>query len=100
MRFGDTNSSCNGLEIESMYDVFKRRADGFPFWITTFDNLEEARERTSHCAVVVPGDYFIYSPGEGIILECITPERKDRRVPRPVWLIPQSWNFISHGTIT
>jgi hypothetical protein len=100
MVLGDPNSFRNGREFESIYDVFKRRVDGFPLWITTVDNLEEARERTSHCDLVVPGDYFIYSQGEGVILECITSEKKDRRVPRPVWLIPQSWNFISHGTIT
>jgi hypothetical protein len=100
MVLGDLNSFRNGLEIECIYDVFKRRAGGFPFWITTVDNLEEAKERTSQCALVVPGDYFIYLQGEGIILECITPEKKDRRVTRPIWLPPESWNFISHGTIT
>jgi hypothetical protein len=84
MVLGDPNSFRNGREFESIYDLFKRRADGFPFWITTVDSLEEARERTSQCASVVLGDYFIYLQGEGIILEYITLEKKDRRVPRPI----------------
>jgi hypothetical protein len=96
----DPTSLREKLEIEHVYDVFKRRAGGHPFLITTVDNLEEARERTTHCALVVPGEYFIYSQSEGIILECVAPEKKDRRIAGPVWLIPRSWNFISHATVT
>ena len=47
--------------MEPTYDIFKRRDDGYPLWITTVETLEEARDRTTRYALVVPGDYFIYS---------------------------------------
>jgi hypothetical protein len=65
----DSNSFRKGLEMEPTYDIFKRRDDGYPFWITAVGTLKEARERTTSYALVVPGEYFIYSQGEGIILE-------------------------------
>jgi len=95
-----SNLYRKGLETEPTYDIFKRRADGYPFWIAAVDSLEEARERTNRYALIVPGEYFIYSQGEGIILECVTPEKKDLRVTRPIWLVPQSWNSLRHGTAT
>jgi hypothetical protein len=95
-----SNSFRKGLEMEPTYDIFKRRADGYPFWIAAVDSLKEARERTNRYALLVPGEYFIYSQGEGIILECLTQEKKDLRVTRPIWLIPQSWNSLLHGTAT
>jgi hypothetical protein len=45
----------------------------------------------------VPGEYFIYSQGEGIILECVTPKKEERRASRPIWFMPQSWNSMRHG---
>jgi hypothetical protein len=48
----------------------------------------------------VPGEYFIYSQGEGIILEGLTQEKKDLPITRPIWLISQSWNCLLHGTAT
>jgi hypothetical protein len=45
----------------------------------------------------VPGEYFIYSQGEGIILECVTPKKEERRASRPIWFMPQSWNSMQHG---
>jgi hypothetical protein len=68
----DSNSFRKGLEMEPTYDIFKRRDDGYPFWITAVETLKEARERTTSFALVAPGEYFIYSQGEGIILECVT----------------------------
>lgn len=95
----DSNSFRKGLERESTYDIFKRRDDGYPFWITAVETLEKARERTTSYALVVPGEYFIYSQGEGIILECVTPKKKEeRRATRLFWFIPQSWNSMQHGT--
>jgi hypothetical protein len=94
----DSNSFRKGHEGEPTYDIFKRRDDGYPFWITAVDTLEEARERTTSYAVVVPGEYFIYSQGEGIILECVTPRKAERHASRPIWFMPQSWNSIQHGT--
>ena len=67
----DSNSFRKGLEMEPTYDVFKRCDDGYPFWITAVKTLDEARECTTRFALVVPGDYFIYSQGEGIILGCV-----------------------------
>jgi hypothetical protein len=60
----DSNSFRKGFEMEPTYDIFKRRADGYPFWITAVETLEKARERTTNYALVVPGEYFIYSQGE------------------------------------
>jgi hypothetical protein len=94
----DSNSFRKGLEMEPTYDIFKRRDDGYPFWITAVETLEEARERTTSYALVVPGDYFIYSQGEGIILECVTPNKEERRASRLFWFMPQSWNSMQHGT--
>ena len=33
--------------MEATYDIFKRRDDGYPFWITAVGTLKEARERTT-----------------------------------------------------
>jgi hypothetical protein len=93
----DSNSFRKGLEMEPTYDIFKRRDDGYPFWITAVETLQEARERTTSYALVVPGEYFIYSQGEGIILECVTPKKEERRASRPIWFMPQSWNSMQHG---
>ena len=93
----DSNSFRKGLETEPTYDIFKRRDDGYPFWITAVKTLEEARERTTCFALVVPGDYFIYSQGEGIILECVTSQKEERRASRLFWFMPQSWNSMRHG---
>jgi hypothetical protein len=93
----DSNSFRKGHEGEPTYDVFKRRDDGYPFWITTVDTLEEARARTTGYALVVPGDYFIFSQGEGIILESVTSQKEERRASRLFWFMPQSWNSMQHG---
>jgi hypothetical protein len=94
----DSNSFRKGLEMEPTYDIFKRRDQGYPFWITAVETLEEARERTTSFALVAPGEYFIYSQGEGIILECVTPRKEERRASRPIWFMPQSWNSKQHRT--
>jgi hypothetical protein len=94
----DSNSFWKGHEMEPTYDIFKRRDDGYPLWITAVETLEEDRERTTSYALVVPGEYFIYSQGEGIILECVTPKKEERRASRLIWFMPQSWNSMQHGT--
>jgi hypothetical protein len=93
----DSNSFRKGLEMEPTYDIFKRRDDGYPLWITAVETLEKARERTTSYALVVPGEYFIYSQGEGIILECVAPKKEERRVAHLMWFMPQSWNSMQHG---
>jgi hypothetical protein len=76
----DSNSFRKGLEMEPTYDIFKRRDDGYPLWITAVETLKEARERTTSYALVAPGEYFIFSQGEGIILECVAPKKEERRL--------------------
>ena len=93
----DSNSFRKGLEMEPTYDIFKRRDNGYPLWITAVQTLEKARERTTSYALVVPGEYFICSQGEGIILECVAPKKEERRVAHLMWFMPQSWNSMQHG---
>jgi hypothetical protein len=93
----DSNSFRKGLETEPTYDIFKRREDGYPYWITAVGTLQEARERTTCYALIVAGEYFVYSQGEGIILECIPPKKQERRASRLIWLT-QPWNSMRHGT--
>jgi len=100
MTLHDSNSFRKGLEIEPTYDIFKRRDDGYPFWITAVETLGEARERTTRYALVVPGKYFIYSQREGIILECVAPKKEEHRASRLRWFMPQSWNHMQYGGIT
>jgi len=83
--------------MEPTYDIFKRPDDGYPFWITAVKTLQEARERTTRFALVVPGDYFIYSQGEGIVLQCVTSQKEERRASRLFWFMPQSWNSMRHS---
>jgi hypothetical protein len=93
----DSNLFCKGLEMEPTYDIFKRREYGYPFWVTTVDTLDEARKRTTGYALIASGEYFIYSQGEGIILECVTSQKEERRASRLFWFMPQSWNSMRHG---
>jgi hypothetical protein len=94
----DSNSFRKGRERQPTYDIFKRREDGYPYWITAVETLQEARERTTRYALIVAGEYFVYSQGEGIILECIAPKKKEeRRTSRLIWFMPQSWNSMRQG---
>ena len=93
----DSNSFRKGRERQPTYDIFKRREDGYSYWITAVETLQEARERTTRYALIVAGEYFVYSQGEGIILECIAPKKEERRTSRLIWLMPQSWNSMRHG---
>ena len=94
----DLNSFRKGRETEPTYDIFKRRGDDYPLWITAAASLEEARKRITGYALIVAGEYFIYSQGEGIILECVAPKKEERRASRLIWLMPQSWNSMQHRT--
>ncbi len=94
----DSNSFRKGHEGERTYDVFKCRDNGYPFWITSVETLEEASKRTTSYALVVPGEYFIYSQGEGILLECVAPKKEKHPASRLIWFMPQSWNSMQHGT--
>ena len=54
------------------FDIFKRLRDGASLWILAVEGLEEARNRMNRLAVVVPGDYLIYSEERGLIIESAT----------------------------
>lgn len=95
----DSNSFRKGREAEPTYDIFKRRERDYPYWITTAASLGEAKKRIAGYALVVPGEYFIYAQREGIILECIAPEKGHLRRNRPAWLWPQSWNHAQHWKV-
>ena len=93
----DSNSFRKGRERQPTYDIFKRCEDGYPYWITAVDTLQEARERTTRYAIIVAGEYFVYSQGEGIIFECVAPKKQERRASPLIWFMPQSWNSMRHG---
>jgi hypothetical protein len=95
----DSNSFRKGRETESTYDIFKRRDNDYPYWITAAASLVEARKRITGYALIVAGEYFIYSQGEGIILECVAPKKEERRASRLIWFMPQSWNSMQHGKV-
>ena len=95
----DSNSFRRGRETEPTYDIFKRRDNDYPYWITAAASLEEARKRITGYALIVAGEYFIYSQREGIVLECVTPETEDLRTTRPIWLWLQPWNRIQHRKV-
>jgi hypothetical protein len=54
------------------FDIFKRLRDGTSLWIVAVEGLEEARNRINRLAVVVPGDYLIYSEERGLVIESAT----------------------------
>lgn len=95
----DSNSFRKGHEAEPSYDIFKRRDGDYPFWITAAATLEEAKKRIAGYALIVPGEYFIHAQREGIILECIAPEKGHPRSNRPIWLWPQSWYHAQHWKV-
>ena len=54
------------------FDIFRRLRDGTSLWILAVEGLEEARNRMNRLAVVVPGDYLIYSEERGLVIESAT----------------------------
>ncbi len=54
------------------FDIFKRLRDGTSLWIAAVEGLEEARNRMNRLAVVVPGDYLIYSEERVLVIESAT----------------------------
>ena len=95
----NSNSFRKGREAEPSYDIFKRRDGEYPFWITAAATLEEAKKRIAGYALIVPGEYFIHAQREGIILECIAPEKGHLQRNRPIWLWPQSWYHAQHRKV-
>ena len=58
--------------MRSKFDIFKRLRDGSSLWITAVEGLEEARNRINRLAIVVPGNYLIYSEEKGRVIESLT----------------------------
>ena len=83
--------------MEPTYDIFKRRDDSYPFWITAVETLEEAKERTAKYALVVPGSTLFTRREKGLSLS-VSPQRMKSAESRLIWFMPQSWNSMHHGT--
>jgi hypothetical protein len=58
--------------MRSKFDIFKRLRDGTSLWIAAVEGLEEARNRINRLAIVVPGNYLIYSEEKGRVIESMT----------------------------
>ena len=58
--------------MERKFDIFTRLRDGTSLWIAAVEGLEEARNRINRLAVVVPGNYLIYSEENGLVIESMT----------------------------
>jgi hypothetical protein len=54
---------------DARFDIFKRLPDGATVWITTLEDLEEAKLKMERFAVISPAKYFVYFQGKGIIAE-------------------------------
>jgi hypothetical protein len=54
------------------FDIFKQLRDGTSLWIAAIEGLEEARNRINRLAIVVPGNYLIYSEEKGRVIESVT----------------------------
>jgi hypothetical protein len=55
--------------MNSKFDIFANPHDGNPVWIKSVETLEEAEACLTHAALVSPGDYFIYSERQGVIVD-------------------------------
>jgi hypothetical protein len=54
--------------MSAKFDIFKRLPDGRPIWVTSVENLEEAKRQLMQMAETSPGDYFIFSTREGRVI--------------------------------
>ena len=56
-------------------DIFKKDADGNPFWLAAVVDLEAARLRMAEFAAAVPGEYFVFDQATGkIVASQLSPE--------------------------
>ena len=49
-------------------DIFKKDADGHPFWLDAVDDLATARLRVAEFAAAVPGEYFVFDHVTGKVV--------------------------------
>jgi hypothetical protein len=54
--------------MDSTCDIFKVTPDG-PLWVEAVQGLREAQQRVARLARTFPGEYFIHSPGKGVVAE-------------------------------
>ena len=65
--------------MRSKFDIFKRLRDGTSLWIAAVEGLEEARNRMKRLAIVVPGNYLIYSEEKSLVIESVTNSNVSRK---------------------
>ena len=54
--------------MDSTFDIFKITSDGPP-WVEAVQGLEKAKERMAHLALTSPGEYFIHSQEQGVVVK-------------------------------
>ena len=55
---------------DSTFDIFKATSDG-PLWVEAVHGLEEAKEQMARLALTSPGEYFVHSQEQGVIVKQI-----------------------------
>jgi hypothetical protein len=55
--------------MNSKFDIFANSHDGNPVWIKSVETLEEAEACLTHVALISPGEYFIYSERQGVVVD-------------------------------
>ena len=55
--------------MKAKFDIFKKLPNGHPLWVKAVEELEEAKALLARLAETSPGEYFIYSPRNGTVIE-------------------------------
>jgi hypothetical protein len=58
-----------GVEMKAKFDIFKKLPDGHPMWVKAVEELDEARAQLNRLAELSPGEYFIFSARQGLVVE-------------------------------
>lgn len=51
------------------FDIFMRLSDGPPILVKAVETLEEAKKQLMELSARTPGDYFIFNPISGEVIE-------------------------------
>jgi hypothetical protein len=65
--------------VDSTFDIFRVTSEG-PLWVEASLGLREAKERVVLLGLTSPGEYFIHSQGEGVVV------KTDREFPEEILL--------------
>jgi hypothetical protein len=65
--------------VDSTFDIFRVTSKG-PLWVEAILGLREAKERMALLVLSSPGEYFIHSQGEGVVV------KTDREFPEEILL--------------